>query len=112
MNHMDYIICPKSQKQALIVRSLTIYEQQRLLLALNENAKEPYRTMIILSLFTDTRPGEICVLEYSKKIIKNNRISITKTTTRDINHKYILGKTTKTHVETQNIKINDDIGVY
>lgn len=109
INPMNYIICPKSIKPTKKIRALTIEEEQKVLAALNQDSKEPYRTMLILSLFTGMRMGEICALEYDKKIIKEKVIIVKRTITKDINDKFILGKTTKTYAGTRTIKLNNDI---
>lgn len=103
-NPMNDIARPKSDKQNKKVRALTIDEQKALIAALNKDNKEPYRTMLLLSLFTGARMGEICALDIDSVMLDCTVINICRSMTRDANDKTILGKTTKTYAGLRNLK--------
>lgn len=103
-NPMNDIARPKSDKQNKKVRALTIDEQKALIAALNQDNKEPYRTMLLLSLFTGARMGEICALDIDSIMLDCTVINICRSMTRDKNDKTILGKTTKTYAGLRNLK--------
>lgn len=108
-NPMDDIIRPNSKKQTRKVNALTIEEQKAVVTALNKDKKEPYRTMLLLSLFTGARMGEICALDKDSVLLDCSVINICRTTTRDDKDKTILGKTTKTYAGLRNIKLNSQV---
>lgn len=106
---LEDIAVPKSQKQTKKVRALTIDEQKKVIEALNADTKEPYRTMLLLELFTGVRMGEIAALSADQiDIVKNwGTLTITRTLTRDESYKTILGQTTKTYAGQRTLTLDD-----
>lgn len=106
---LEDIAVPKSQKQTKKVRALTIDEQKKVIEALNDDTKEPYRTMLLLELFTGVRMGEIAALSADQiDIVKNwGTLTITRTLTRDESYKTILGQTTKTYAGQRTLTLDD-----
>ena len=106
---MDDIAVPKSKKQTKKVRALTIDEQKKIIDALNTDRKEPYRTMLLLELFTGIRMGEIGALSVDQiSVIKNwGTLKITKTLTRDESYKTVMGETTKTYAGQRILTLDD-----
>ena len=106
-NPMRNISKPKSNKPTKIVRALTIEEEKKLIKALNDDNQEPYRTMLLLSLFTGARMGEIAALDYNSIMLECTIMNICRTMTRDVNYKTIIGKTTKTYAGLRNLKLDE-----
>lgn len=106
---LEDIAVPKSQKQTKKVRALTIDEQKKVIEALNDDTKEPYRTMLLLELFTGIRMGEIAALSADQiDIVKNwETLTITRTLTRDEAYKTIMGETTKTYAGQRTLTLDD-----
>lgn len=106
---LEDIAVPKSQKQTKKVRALTIDEQKKVIEALNDDTKEPYRTMLLLELFTGVRMGEIAALSADQiDIVKNwGTLTITRTLTRDEAYKTIMGETTKTYAGQRTLTLDD-----
>lgn len=106
---LEDIAVPKSQKQTKKVRALTIDEQKKVIEALNDDTKEPYRTMLLLELFTGIRMGEIAALSADQiDIVKNwGTLTITRTLTRDEAYKTIMGETTKTYAGQRTLTLDD-----
>lgn len=99
MADQDEVPRPKSNKADKEVIAFTVEEQKKLEKVLNnEEILAPYRNIILLSLHSGMRIGEVLALDKTKDLdFENNRISIRVTLTRDIHDKVILGKTTKTY---------------
>lgn len=115
MNIISYNLCediprPKSDKQTKKVSALTIDEQKALIESLNTDNKEPYRTMLLLSLFSGMRMGEICALHISD--YDGKTISITKTLTRDEADGFIIGDTTKTDAGMRKLTVTPIIRTF
>lgn len=108
-NPMNDVVRPKSKKQNRKVRALTIDEQKAFIAAINQDKKEPYRTMLLLSLFTGARMGEICALSVDSVMLNCTVINICRTMTRDSNDRAIIGTTTKTYAGLRNLKPNNEI---
>lgn len=108
-NPMNDVVRPKSKKQNRKVRALTIDEQKAFIAAINQDKKEPYRTMLLLSLFTGARMGEICALDVDSVMLNCTVINICRTMTRDSNDRAIIGTTTKTYAGLRNLKPNNEI---
>ena len=108
-NPLDDVVRPNSKKATRKIRALTIDEEKALITALNSERKEPYRTMLLLSLFTGMRMGEICALRPSDLLMGNTIINVSRTMTRDGDYKTVIGKTTKTYAGLRNIKISASI---
>lgn len=106
-NPMEEIMRPKSKKKNKKVRALTIEEQKKIISALNEDKKEPHRTMLLCELLTGMRMGEIGALPYTSiETIQNGTINIERTVTKNKNDEFILGETTKTYAGLRTLKLN------
>lgn len=105
-NPMRNIAKPKSDKPTKKVRALTIEEEKKLITALNKDNHEPYRTMLLTSLFTGARMGEIAALDRDSVMLNYTVMNISRTMTRDVNYKTTIGKTTKTYAGLRNIKLD------
>lgn len=86
---------PKSKKAPKKVEALTIEEQKKLVSVL-ENSDYKYKDIILLSLYTGMRIGEVLALSRNNIDLKSNTIQIERTLTSDKNDKVILGSKTKT----------------
>lgn len=104
-NINDDIPCPKSDKATKKIKALTIEQQKKVVEAILADNKEPYRTMLLLSLFTGMRMGEVCSLYLSDIDFSNAEISIERTLTRGANDTYIIGENAKTEAGTRQIKV-------
>lgn len=96
---------PKSKLKTRKVNALTIEQQKQVVDALIADNKEPYKTMLLLSLFTGMRMGEVGALYLSDIDFENATISIERTLTRGDNDKYIIGENAKTEAGTRTIKV-------
>lgn len=96
---------PKSKLKTRKVNALTIEQQKQVVDALITDNKEPYKTMLLLSLFTGMRMGEVGALYLSDIDFENAIISIERTLTRGDNDKYIVGENAKTEAGTRTIKV-------
>ncbi|MGN0535145.1 MAG: tyrosine-type recombinase/integrase [Eubacterium sp.] len=103
-NPIDECRRPNSKKIPRKVRSLTIEEERQLIAALNTDRKEPYRTMLLLSLFTGMRMGEVCALYPKDILVKISSINVSRTMTRDADYKPEISITTKTYAGLRRIK--------
>lgn len=108
-NPLEEVMRPESKKATKKIRALTIDEERAVINALNQDKKEPYRTMLLLSLFTGMRMGEICALMPEDIILNNSIINISRTMTRDENYKTKIGERTKTYAGLRNIKLSPQI---
>lgn len=84
----------KSEK----VKALTTEEQIQFLKVLKENkqSEEPYSNIWLLAIFTGLRVGEICALKLEDIDLKNKKIYVNRTITRDILGQPIVGNAPKT----------------
>lgn len=99
---------PKSNKKTVKVRGLTIDEQSKLLDILKEGKIRYYEIMLI-SMFTGMRGGEVCALNVEDIDFKKKTISVTKTVARNKNKTAIINDNTKTEAGTRILHINDDM---
>lgn len=104
-NINDDIPCPKSDKPTKKIKALTIEQQKEVIEAITADNKEPFRTMLLLSLFTGMRMGEVCSLYLSDIDFSNAEISVERTLTRGDNDTYIIGENAKTEAGTRRIKV-------
>ena len=99
---------PKSLQKHIPVRALTLNEQKKLLDVLK--AKDVlYREIMMLSMFTGMRIGEICALAVEDIKFEDSSIFIHKTVTRGTNNSTEIGDETKTLRSTRTIYINEEI---
>ena len=97
---------PKSFKEDKDVIALTIFEQNKLENYLKKHESK-FNNIILLCLYTGMRIGEVLALNYEEDIdFENKMIKITKTLTKNINKKTIIGPT-KTKCGKRNIEINE-----
>lgn len=96
---------PKSTKITKKVNALTLQKQKEVVQALNEDKKEPYRTMLLLSLYTGMRMGEVCALPLYNINFDENTITVDRTTTRDERDSFVVGKSAKTEAGHRTIKV-------
>lgn len=108
-NFVKDIKKPKSDKPTKKIRALTIEEQKAVVNALNKDAKEPYRTMLLLSMFTGMRMGEICALDVNSVNETFSTIVIQRTVTRDKKDGFVLGEKTKTQAGMRNVKMSEQV---
>ena len=98
---------PKSQKENKKVEALTIEEQKKLVSVL-ENSDHKYKNIILLSLYTGMRIGEVLALSRENVNLQTNTIQIERTLTRDRNDKVILGSKTKTKAGQRTIFLSNN----
>lgn len=98
---------PKSKKENKKVEALTIEEQKKLVSVL-ETSNHKYKNIILLSLFTGMRIGEVLALSRDNIDLKANALQIERTLTRDKNDKVILGSKTKTKAGQRTIFLSDN----
>ena len=100
------IIKPISKKLDKKIDALTIEEQQRLEKQL-KISNDPFVDIFYIALYTGMRVGEILAL--CSDDIKEDKIIVTKTLTRNADDKYVLGNTTKTYAGQREIPIINDL---
>ena len=108
-NPLDEIKTPKSVKMTKKIKALTIQQQKKFINAVNEDNKEPYRTMLLLELFTGMRMGEICALSPHSVYFNHSLIEVTRTMTRDAEYKTTLNNKTKTYAGLRRIKVDKSV---
>lgn len=99
------ILKPKSIKDDKVVESLEIEEQKLFLEELKKDYK--YKEIFLVAIYTGMRIGEILALTKEDIDIKNKKININKTLTKDKNDKIIVGTTTKTYTGMREIPFLD-----
>ena len=111
-NPMKNVVVPKSNKLDKKVESFTIDQQKAMLDYLEKNKHKnygfnAYRNIFRILMFSGMRIGELIVLSPEDIDLKNKEIHITKTMTKNINGKTIIGKTTKTYESNRTIPISE-----
>lgn len=99
---------PKSDIANKKIEALTVQEHKKLLEVL-EQQEHKYKYIILLQLYTGMRIGEVLALSLKDIDYKGNTITISRTLTRDINDKTIMGDTTKTENSKRTILIDNKI---
>lgn len=100
------ILKPKSIKSDKIVEALSVEEQRAFIKELN-NKDYIYKEIFMIAIYTGMRIGEILALTKDDIDIKNKKININKTLTKDKNDKVKLGDTTKTYSGIREIPFLD-----
>lgn len=103
---MKNIPKPKSIKKDREIKALTIDEQKKFLKIIDESK---YSIIYKIQLNTGMRIGEVLNLTKEDIDFNKNLIRVNKTVTRDINGKYIFGKTTKTANGVRDIPISKEL---
>lgn len=106
-NPMIDVLKPKSDKLDKKVRALTFEEEQKFTNYLMsrdiKNCK--YKTVYLIQMFMGLRVGETLALKTTDIDLKNRKIYITKTLTKDDKGNTIMGRTTKTYAGQRAVSI-------
>ena len=102
---------PKSKQKNVKVRALTIEEQSKLLEILKKGTVRYYDIMLI-SMFTGMRGGEICALNVEDINFKRKTINVSKTVSRTKTKTVVIRDNTKTEAGTRVLHINDEMAVF
>lgn len=106
---------PKSEKQTRKVEALTLEEQKQILEKITDSKIDlKYKIIILLSLKTGMRCGEILALKPQDIDTQRNVIHVTETTTRDEHGHVTLhtNKVTKTETSQRIIPISEEVAEY
>lgn len=101
------ISVPRSNKTDKKVEAFTEDELKLFLEELKKDYK--YKDIFYVSVFTGMRIGEVLALKGSDIDFENKIIHISRSLTKDINSKVVLGKTTKTYNGLRDIPIIDSL---
>ena len=104
-NLMDNIVKPKSKQEFKKVEALTLEEEKKLIKVIG-NSNHKYKNIILLSLYTGMRIGEVLALSRDSIDFKENILTIERTLTRDKSDKVILGNKTKTKAGVRKIYLS------
>lgn len=96
VNPMAKTKCPKSEKETIKVRALTIDEQKRLNKVLMSNNNLKYKTQMLLMLNTGMRMGEINALDIDDINLTFKTINVRRTITKNEKDAAVVGDETKT----------------
>lgn len=99
---------PKSKQKRIKVRGLTIDEQSRLLEVL-KSGNVRYSEVMMISMFTGMRGGEVCALGVEDINFKRKTITVYKTVSRNKFKEAVINDNTKTEAGTRILHINDDM---
>lgn len=104
-NPCEDIVCPQSSKKMQKLKPLTLNEEKRLIEALDKENKEPHRTILLLSLLTGMRAGEVLALKTTDISKDYQHITVERTLTRGDEDTYVVGEDTKTEAGTREISV-------
>lgn len=110
INPLRNIRRPKSKKKTIPVRALTIDEQSKLLNVLKTEDVR-YSEIMLLSMFTGMRVGEVCALTVEDISFNDNTINVSKTVSRGEYGKTIICDT-KTNAGMRTLHINHDVAEF
>ena len=110
INPLRNIRRPKSKKKTIPVRALTIDEQSKLLNVLKTEDVR-YSEIMLLSMFTGMRIGEVCALTVEDINFNDNTINVSKTVSRGEYGKTIICDT-KTNAGMRTLHINNDVAEF
>lgn len=103
-----YLKKPKSKSKKEKVRALTITEQQKLVNVLRSDKSIPYRSQMLLMLYTGMRMGEINALDLDDVDYRFNIINIHRTCSRGAEHaRTIISENPKTDAGNRKIPLTD-----
>ena len=110
-NPMINVIKPKSLKKNKKVRALTVEEQQKFTNWLvNRNPIDfPYKNAFLIQMYSGLRIGETLALTYNDIDLKNQRIHINKTLTKNKENKTIMGNSTKTYAGIREVPVPNSL---
>ena len=107
-NPLDDFKIPKSKQKKVKVRGLTIEEQSKLLDVLkNENIR--YSEIMLISMFTGMRGGEVCALFIEDINFSRKTITVSKTVSRNKHKEAYINDNTKTEAGMRVLHINNDM---
>lgn len=109
-NPLEDLKVPKSRRKEIKTRALTVEEQARLIDVLNNNDIN-YSEIMLLSMFTGMRGGEICALNIEDIDFQNNCIIVNKTTSRGGDNSVIVNET-KTEAGMRKVLLNSDLAEF
>lgn len=109
-NPMEDLRVPKSRRKEIKTRALTVDEQARLIDVLNNNNIN-YSEIMLISMFTGMRGGEICALNIEDVDFQNNCIIVNKTTARGGDNSVIVNET-KTEAGMRKVLLNNDLAEF
>lgn len=95
---------PISYKEDKDVKAFTLFEQYRFVTYVQSHPSK-YNNILLLSLYTGMRIGEVLALKLQDIDIDLNYISINQTMTKDKYNKLMIGNTTKTKNGKRKIKV-------
>lgn len=107
-NPLDDFKIPKSKQKKVKVRGLTIEEQSKLLDAL-KNGNIRYSEIMLISMFTGMRGGEVCALFIEDINFSRKTITVSKTVSRNKHKEAYINDNTKTEAGMRVLHINDDM---
>ena len=110
INPLKNIRRPKSKQRKIPVRALTVAEQGKLLNVLKTEDVR-YSEIMLLSMFTGMRIGEVCALTVEDINFKDNTITVSKTVSRGEYGKTIVCDT-KTDAGMRTLHINHDVAEF
>ncbi len=110
-NPMINVIKPKSLKKNKKVRALTVEEQQKFTnWLINRNPIDfPYKNAFLIQMYSGLRIGETLALTYNDIDLKNQRIHINKTLTKNKENKTIMGNSTKTYAGIREVPVPNSL---
>ncbi|MBQ9247618.1 MAG: site-specific integrase, partial [Ruminococcus sp.] len=110
INPLRNIRRPKSKQRKIPVRALTVAEQGKLLNVLKTEDVR-YSEIMLLSMFTGMRIGEVCALTVEDINFNDNTINVSKTVSRGEYGKTIICDT-KTSAGMRTLHINHDLAEF
>ena len=113
-NPMLEVIKPKSSKKDKKVRALTVKEQQDFTnWIINQDINEfPYKNIYLIQMYAGLRIGEVLALKTYDIDLKNKRMSVNKTLTKNLKNETVMGDSTKTYAGIRDIPITDSLYEY
>ena len=108
-NPMVNVLKPKSNKEDKEVRALTFEEQQALTdyLLTKDISECKFKNVYLIQMFMGLRVGEALALSTYDIDLKNKRLNVKRTLTKDLEGHTIMGKSTKTYFGKRTLPIPD-----
>lgn len=113
-NPMLEVIKPKSSKKDKKVRALTVKEQQDFTnWLINQDINDfSYKSIYLIQMYAGLRIGEVLALKTYDIDLKNKRMSVNKTLTKNLKNETVMGDSTKTYAGIRDIPITDSLYEY